>query len=145
MIFWMLVAHRTDARIFQSTGKDEKPQLLYTLRHPEGRKQNREIVSDAQGNYYGHSLDPHINAANHTADQFAKELALNLKEGRVKNNFDHLVIIAEPSFLGRLRGFLDKETCDKISMTINKNLTHLTEHELFPYLKDMLREIPKVA
>jgi protein required for attachment to host cells len=163
-MIWILVAHRADARIIRSTGRRGSLHLVSQFEHPEGRKQNREIDTDAKGSrpsansgqghttggagssgHMRHGLDPHLEAVEHIADIFAKALALKLREGRTQHEFDEVILVAEPGFLGKIRRFLDKQTNAMVSATLNRNLTALPMHELTGPLDELVHDTRKVA
>ncbi len=163
-MIWILVAHRSDARLFKSTGKRNSLSLIREFDYPDGRRQNREIDTDGKGSRYSssagrgnashgnapssqmkHGLDPQLEAAEHIADIFAKELATILRDGRTHNEYNELIIVAEAGFLGKLRKFIDKETNKLISETVNRNLNGLSESELASQLEELVFSTRKVA
>ncbi|MBB3345406.1 MULTISPECIES: host attachment family protein [unclassified Luteimonas] len=56
---------------------------------------------------------------------FAKQLALGLNEGALKNKFTDLVLIADPHTLGRVRPLLHKETTQRLVADLAKDYTNL--------------------
>src|SRR4051812_36516714 len=135
-MIWIMVAHRANALLLKSSGKRGDLSVIRQFDFPEGRRQNREIDTDAKGSRYSatagrgnasqgsapshqmkHGLDPQVEASEHIADIFAKELATILDEGRTKNEFDEVILVAEPGFLGKIRRFLNKQTAQRITAT----------------------------
>lgn len=55
---------------------------------------------------------------------FAKQLALRLNDGALKNDYEHLVLIADPQTLGHMRPLLHKETQQRMLGEIAKTLTN---------------------
>lgn len=55
---------------------------------------------------------------------FAKQLALRLNDGALKDRYAHLVLIADPQTLGQMRPLLHKETRDRMLGEIAKTLTN---------------------
>ena len=55
---------------------------------------------------------------------FAKQLAHGLNEGALKNRYEHLVLVADPITLGRVRPLLHKETVKRVVAEVNKTLTN---------------------
>lgn len=165
-IIWVLVAHRSDAKIIKTTERHREYRMVRQFDYPEGRKQNREIDTDAKGSNYSstagrgnstahgagapsqqmkHGLDPQVEATEHLANVFAKELAEALREGRARNEYDELILVAEPGFLGKLRLHIDKETAKRVASTLNRNLSALPMHDLEPHLDELVRDSRKVA
>lgn len=160
-MIWILVAHRADARLFKSSGRLGDVRLVRELDFPDGRRQNREIDTDAKGSRYStsagrgngsshgggapasqmkHGLDPRMEAVEHLSDIFAKELAVILREGRTHNEYDDLILVAEPGFLGKVRKFLDKDTARKVVSTIDRNFTGLPMPELVKHIDELAHE-----
>lgn len=159
-MIWIMVAHRSDARLFKSSGRPGDMHMIREFDYPEGRRQNREIDTDAKGSRFStsagrgnstahgggnpskqmkHGLDPQMEAAEHLSDIFAKELAMILRVGRTKNEYDEIILVAEPGFLGKIRKFLDKETSRMVSATLNKNLTAFSLPQQVLQLKEFIR------
>ena len=55
---------------------------------------------------------------------FAKQLALRLNAGALKDDYAHLVLIADPQTLGQMRPLLHKETRQRLLGEIAKTLTN---------------------
>ncbi|MDL5365844.1 host attachment family protein [Xanthomonas sp. NCPPB 2654] len=56
---------------------------------------------------------------------FAKQVAQALNEGALKHRYDHLVLVADPTTLGRIRPLLHKETQQRLVGDVAKDLTNL--------------------
>ena len=57
-------------------------------------------------------------------------LAQHLRAAHNRQAYDRLVLVAPPQALGDLRSCLDDGVRTKISGELNKELTHLKDHEL---------------
>ena len=55
---------------------------------------------------------------------FAKQLAKGLNTGALRQQYAHLVLVADPVTLGRMRPLLNKETTQRIVAEIGKDLTN---------------------
>ena len=55
---------------------------------------------------------------------FAKQLAKGLNNGALRQQYAHLVLVADPVTLGRMRPLLHKETTQRIVAEIGKDLTN---------------------
>jgi protein required for attachment to host cells len=55
---------------------------------------------------------------------FAKQLAIGLNNGALKDEYTHLVLVADPQTLGRMRPLLHKETQQRLIGEIAKTLTN---------------------
>jgi len=141
---WVLVAHRAGARVFSHDGPGKALRLVQDIEHPRGRAQNREIDSDRQGRSYEggasqtHGLSRNEDPHEHDARVFAGELADVLRRGRVDRRFDHAVLVAEPGFLGTLRGALDDTTAATVTGSLGKDLAHERPEEVAYRLDGLL-------
>lgn len=72
------------------------------------------------------------------AAAFARSLADVLARGRAEGAYDQLVLMAEPRFLGALRGALDPRTSSAVIGSVAKELPRATEAEVRGRLRDLL-------
>ncbi len=143
---WILVAHEAGARVFENQGPGKGLDLVEELEHAEGRARDREIVSDRPGrSFRKNSGDPRrasIPASEGPHDRavatFARALAQKLKQGRNKNRYQRLVLVAPPRFLGLLRSSLDGPTTQLVVGSIHKDLAAAKESQLMKYLGDVI-------
>ncbi|MEO5971210.1 MAG: host attachment protein [Bdellovibrionia bacterium] len=152
---WILLAHRSGAKLFSSIGYGKDLKQLQEFNFPEGRLRNHDIDTDDKGRRYssvagransggGHSpapshqqkggLDRHEGAVSHIAEIFAQRLAGRLQKGRIDNEYERLILVADPRFLGLLRGCIDKETARRVVETSSHNYTDLPKNDLNEYL-----------
>jgi protein required for attachment to host cells len=127
--YWILVADSGKARIFSRNKKFSALEELETLVHPESRLRRQDLVSDRPGQVQesrtpGESVneeptDPKVVEA----QLFAREIAARLRKARSVNAFRHLVVVADPRFLGLIRANLDEETGNRIVASLAKNVT----------------------
>ena len=147
------MAHRSAAKLFVVSG--DQIRTVKTFEFPDGRRQNREIDTDAKGSRYSssagrsaptapfrsrqqkHGLDPQMEAAEHLADGFAHELCHYIYLGRTQNKFEELIVVAEPGFLGKIRRFLDKQSKLLLSRAISQNWADLPKKQLQNKLQEL--------
>lgn len=158
---WIVIANRSEAKIYSADWRLDQLSMVRDIPHPEGRKQNHEIDADDRGSRFSsvagrgnssthggsgpsmqqkHGLDRHEEATEHEANVFAREIAHLLHHGRAQGEFEELILLAEPHFLGRIRTFLDKPTQDRVSFADNHNWVHLRDHEILPKLRHLIRD-----
>lgn len=141
---WILVASRSHAKIFEPVDRGEDLRVVADFPHPEGRLKDREINTDRPGRQFDLS-----NQSRHTtgaaslpteqiAEYFAKDLADFLDESRARNEFERLILVAEPRFLGKLQGSLSKPTSKCVVDTVNKEYVDLSQDELIERLGDLM-------
>lgn len=112
---WIVVADGTHARVFHNVGKDGTISL----------QQDENVLSDpldAQGPS-GHRPSDSSPSQNDEAT-FAKQIAHRLNAAALKQQFEHLVLIADPTTLGEIRPQLHVETTKRILGELAKTLTN---------------------
>lgn len=141
---WILVANRANARLFESNGPGKGPQLIKDIPHPEGRLTDHELGSDRPGRSFdSHGQGRHAMSKEHdnteqTAIRFAKQLSTLLEEGRSRNQFAKLVLVAEPRFLGQLRESLSPSTAALVAASLDKDLHAVEGRDLPRHLEDQI-------
>jgi protein required for attachment to host cells len=139
---WILVAHRSGARIFENKGPNKGLSLLQDIPHPEGRLKNRDIGADKPGRSFDshgqarHALGTEQEPTAHLAEQFAKQLGATLDDGRNHQRYTKLVLVAEPRFLGNLRAALSAPTAALVTASLGKDLGSVELHDLPKHLAD---------
>jgi protein required for attachment to host cells len=142
---WILVAHRGGARVFENKGPGKGLNLLHDIPHPEGRLKNKDIGADKPGRSFDssgqgrHALSSEQEPTAHVAEQFAKQLSSLLEEGRNRQRYGKLVLVAEPRFLGNLRAVLSPPTAALVSATVDKDLGGVEPHDMPKHLGNILR------
>jgi protein required for attachment to host cells len=141
---WVVVAHRAGARILEHRVPGKGLSLVTQVEHQAGRLRNSEINTDRAGRAFqrageGRSaMGTEESAHDRDAATFAREVADLVHTGRNENRFAQLVLVAEPRFLGLLRGALDGVTANTVSGTVSKDLAHLDVRELAPHLENVI-------
>lgn len=129
----VVVADSSRARFFTLTSRIEPMQELDGLTHAEGRMRGQDEVSDRQGGIAGghgegdHTFEAPTDLKHHEADVFARQIAERLEHGRVSHEYDKLVVVAPPAFLGALRQALNDHLQDLLSLSLDKNLVAAEE------------------
>ncbi len=142
---WIAVAHRAGARILEHTGPGKALELIEDIDHAEGRLKNGDIDADRPGRAFDrlgggrHALEREESPHDRDASSFARELAGKLRDGRNQQRFAQLVLVAEPRFLGILRGALDPVSEGMLAGTVNKDLAHVEVRDIAPHLSHVLR------
>lgn len=140
---WILLADGGGAKLFQIRNGSGL-ELLLSVPHPTGRMDNREIDTDRDGRaFQSTGGNTHVKAREqdpktHVAEVFAHDIAELLRDGRVRERFDDLVLVAEPAFLGRLRLELDKPTLSRVTAELAKDLMGIDERDLPRFLREVV-------
>jgi len=141
---WIAAADASRARIFQSRS-DEPLRELEDLMQPQSRRDDHERHADAKGHYgsagiggsgspghhgtihgAGHSAEPRTSPDDKLETQFARYLAQRLEGARLEGAYEHLILIAAPRFLGRVRAQLSPQVAKRLAHTIAKDLSKLS-------------------
>jgi len=142
---WILVAHRGGARLFENKGPGKGLNLLQDIPHPEGRLKNKDIGADKPGRSFDshgqgrHALGTEQEPTEHVAEQFAKQLSALLDDGRSRQRYANLILVAEPRFLGNLRAALNAHTAALITATLGKDLGAVEPHNMPRHLDGIIR------
>jgi protein required for attachment to host cells len=143
---WILVAHDAGARVFENDGPGKGLQLIEEIDHPEGRERDQDINADRPGrSFRKNSGDPRRAAMSRSegpreraVSDFARAMAEKLKQGRVENQYERLVLVAPPRFLGLLRSSLDGPTAQLLVGSLNKDLASTRQAELIEHLGEVI-------
>ncbi|MBT8136068.1 MAG: host attachment protein [Gammaproteobacteria bacterium] len=125
---WVLVAESSRARIFSTTGPRAGLDEIRGLTQPEVRLKERDLVSDSPGRSFDsggagrHAMGRESDQKRHETEMFAKTIAGELERARERGDFDKLILIAPPAFLGLLRKSMHHCCAERVVATVNKNL-----------------------
>lgn len=146
---WIVVADASHAHVYRAREKNQPWTLVTTLDHPAARERNQDLVSDRPGRTQqspGHTGDGKGSRsgmeASLTAKQaeqlhFAAELVSYLQTHWNGKEFQSLVVVAPPHFLGILREKMPAALSKCIAAEVDKNYTHLSEKDLRSQLQDI--------
>jgi len=110
---WIVVADGAGARVFTNVGDDNQLAL---------RQDDLLSHDDADG---GPGKVPHEQTDAELGEAaFSHQLAHRINAAALKNQFEHLVLIADPQSLGRIRPLLHKETLSRMVGELGKTLTN---------------------
>ncbi len=133
---WVVAAESSRARIFMAESRVKPMQELEGLAHPMSRAKVLDINSDDAGKTFDrmgqgmHDMEKEVDPKKHEADLFAKEIADKLQKARATGEFEALVLVAAPEFLGMLRKHLDPNTLKSVERTVSKNLVRGDEEQI---------------
>jgi protein required for attachment to host cells len=138
---WIVSADSSRARIFEVQGKEHHLHEIADLVNPEGRASGRDLRSDAEGRYFGpgrhaqgHSAGE-ASAVGHANEIFSREVGQYLDKARTQHQFERLVLVAPPRFLGLLRRALSDEVRNLVVEEMDKNLSWLDTRDIERHLK----------
>jgi len=145
MATWIMVAHRAGARLYRHAPAAPAIELLREYDNPDGRKRDGDFDADrpgradeGHGGLGRHAMRKKQTPTDHAAETFAKQLASELQQGRTARDFEEVMLVAAPAFLGRLRAAMDDATVAKISSSVAKDFASVGDHELRKRLAELL-------
>lgn len=144
MSYWIVVADGSRARIFSRAKKFSDSNLIETFDHPEGRAHDGELTTDQPGRMSEstspaqRALRTDVSPKDKEQNDFARQLAGRIDKARTSNKFEHLVLVAAPAFLGKLRGELGQsQNC--VVASVDKDLTQSSDADIGNAVDDALR------
>lgn len=138
------VAQRAKARLFRHEGPSSGLTEIRDLAHPESRAHGIDFDTDRPGRVQDrrgpgrHALEVEEPPKERAAANFAREVAAALSELRTHEGFDRLVLVAEPGFLGLLRGALDHTTAALVDGEVHKEIVEKKVDEIAKHLEGVL-------
>lgn len=112
----VVVADGEGARIFRNRGERGAVSL-----HQYDLLELMNLNDDGPaGSMPGESTSRQLDEAT-----FAKQLAKGLNDAALKQQYEHLVLVADPTTLGRVRPLLHKEATQRLLAEVGKDLTNV--------------------
>ncbi len=131
---WYVIADGARARILARMGKK--------FVAPLGEQfigvnlKSGEINADRPGRAFDsrgggrHAMEPPTDPHRKVKADFARDIAEVLEHELSRHNYDELVLVAAPQTLGDLRSLLPDTVRRKVVAEVDKDLTHVPDHEL---------------
>lgn len=145
MTTWILVADTGRGQLFTTELREHAWQVVKEFEHIAGRESSREIENtsppgrmqqgDAQGGRRT-ALEPRTWPKEAEAEHFAQRLVDFLEDAVAKRDYDQLVLVAPPHFLGMLKKMLGQQSAKKLLTSIDKDLSKLPAAEIRERLVD---------
>ncbi len=147
MTTWILVADAGRAKLYSAELRADKWSLIKEFEHPEGRQTSSEISpssppgssEQSQGHGARHTAyEPRTTPKKAETDRFAQHLADHLEKATASREFDALVLVAPPRFLGMLRGALGQQAAKQLRTSVDKDLSMFSVEALREHLTDVV-------
>jgi protein required for attachment to host cells len=144
----VVVADQSEVRFYDVDGPTGSLRLAGRLTDPNAHLHNRDLVSDRPGRVFDHappavgrrgSVARHGTGGErsprkHEALSFARRIATQLEIAQRAGEFDRLVLMAGPGFLGLLREVLPRSLLPLVAAEVNKDLVHQTDAAITEHL-----------
>jgi len=141
---WILVADSSAARIFGADEPTGPITELEAMTHPEGRMQARELTSDLPGRAFDsagqgrHIMESEVGPRQQAVIDFSHFLTKRLDKARVQREFERLVLVSPPDFLGLMRKAMGAELQRLVVLELDRNFVKLSPKELRERLPERL-------
>jgi protein required for attachment to host cells len=134
----VVVADQSEARFYDVASPAQDLRLAFSLTDPAAHLHDQDMVSDKPGRVFDHAppasgrrgavghhgTGGERSPRKHEAETFARTIVAALEKGRNAGDFDRLVLIAGPPFLGLLREYLPKALEHVVAAQVSKDLVH---------------------
>ncbi len=143
-ITWVLVADGKRAAVFRNDGPGRGLEPLEGHRYETELPADRELRSDRPGRSFEsadgsrHAMSPPTDYHRLEKERFAEGLAERMERAALGNEFDRLVMVADPKTLGVLRNALGQHAKAKLAGEVDKDLTGETGPQIARRLGDIL-------
>lgn len=143
----IVVADQAEAIFYDSASLRAAPREVARIGEPAARLHDRDLVSDRPGRSYEsvggarHAIEREDGPRHREAVRFARRIARRLDEARRKDEFDQLIVVAGPPFLGLVRDELSRPTRARVVHEIRKDLVHSSLEALRRHLPASAAEL----
>ncbi len=127
--YWIVVADEYQSRFFARAKKNSPLDEFSSMHNEAARKKTGDLISDRGGRSFdSHGKGRHtmarekVDPKTQSAVVFAKNIANQISKAKLAGQFDRLVVIVAPRFLGVLRDSLETAGVD-IERAIDKEVT----------------------
>jgi protein required for attachment to host cells len=148
--FRILVADQAEAIFYDSPSLTAAPKEVARISDPTAHMHDRDLGSERPGRSYEsvgsarHSIAREGDSRHHQMALFARRIARRLDDARRKGEFEQLIVVAGPAFLGLVREELSRPTRALVAHEIHKDLVHSPAGELRKHLSATEEEVATV-
>lgn len=143
-VTWILIADGTQARVLENGGPGKGLSAVEGLTFEQEPLKNQEIVTDRQGRSFSSvgsgrsAYEPVVSPEDYREQRFVERVAEELDAHHRQGDFDRLVIAADPTSLGTIRGKLSKQVADAVVAELPKDLTNIPMPKLGSHFDGIL-------
>ena len=142
----IVVADQAEAIFYDAVSLQARPKEVGRISDPVAHLHNRDMMSDRPGRSYEsvggqrHAIEREDDPRRREALRFAKRISRRLDDARRKGEFDELVVVAGPPFLGMMRSELSRPTRQRVVHEIRKDLVHSPVESLQRHMPESAAE-----
>jgi protein required for attachment to host cells len=143
----IVVADQAEAIFYDSSSLRTRPKEVGRISDPAAHLHDRDFSSDRPGRVresFGsarHAVGRENDPRYLEAVRFARRIARRLDEARRKDEFEELIVVAGPPFLGLVRHELSKPTRERVVHEVRKDLVHSSVEALHKHLPKSAAEL----
>lgn len=143
----IVVADQAEAIFYDAASLQARPKEVAHITDPAAHLHNRDLVSDRPGRSYEsvggqrHAIEREFGPRQQEAVRFARRISRRLDDARRKGEFDELIVVAGPPFLGLMRGAMSRPTRERVVHEIRKDLVHSPVEALRRHLPESAAEL----
>lgn len=141
---WVVVSESTRARIYAADTPRSPLTEFEDYAHTPSRMHEQNLTSDLPGRAFdsggqgSHAMGQKTSPAEREHVEFARAIGQRIEAGRMGGDFESLILVAPPEFLGHLRKHLDPVTREKVVLEIGKNLVTKDAEAIRAHIRDQL-------
>ena len=127
-VTWVVAADSAQADIFRVSKIGGSFEPVKGLSNAEGQLKGRDFTTDRPGRGFDgtgagrHGMASPDAPREHAADGFARTICQYLETARTRSQYDRLIVVAPPDFLGRLRKAITPAANHLVVESVAKNL-----------------------
>jgi protein required for attachment to host cells len=126
----IVVADQAEAIFYDAPSLAARPTEVGRISDPVAHQHDRELASDRPGRSYEsvggarHAIERENDPRQQEAVRFARRISCRLDDALRKGEFDELIVVAGPPFLGLMRSELSRPARERVVHEIRKDLVH---------------------
>lgn len=143
----IVVADQAEAIFYDTSSLRKRPKEVAHISDPAAHLHDRDFSSDRPGRSYEsvggqrHAIERENDPRHREAIRFAKRISRRLDEARRKGEFDELIVVAGPPFLGVMRAEMSRPTRERVIHEVRKDLVHGPVDTLLRHLPESAAEL----
>jgi len=143
----IVVADQAEAIFYDTPSLQAQPKEVGHISDPLAHQHDRDFSSDRPGRSYEsfggqrHAIERENDPRQREAVRFAKRISRRLDEARRKGEYDELIVVAGPPFLGLMRKEMSRPTRERVVHEIRKDLVHSPLESLRKHLPESSAEL----
>lgn len=143
----IVVADQAEAIFYDTPSLQSVPKEIARISDPAAHLHDRDLMSDRPGRSYEsvggarHAIERENDPRQREAVRFARRIARRLDEARRKNEYEQLIVVAGPAFLGLMREEMSRPTRERVVHEVHKDLVHSPAEALRKHLPASAAEL----